>query len=302
MVSNKKLAVLINFRDRPSELCFLLLSLRTQTFKDFDIFILDDASGTPVQNYHFLMCVWNKLNDEGNYVFYNKNEFNLGVSKSRQKIVDIALRQNNYEYLLRVDDDCILNPDYIEKLFKVINQGYDLASGVTPFIGQPQFKRESKFIQPIADKVVLDTQGNFIYNGDDCGIEYIDEAIVPLHHFRSCALYRSSIHEKVSYDSRLTKHGFREEEIFSFKCITNGFKLGMNTKAVAWHLLTPSGGERFAESAQMVQTNEQVLKEFTRNLYAEKGDFIAEYNKKLGIIIKPLTNEELAKQTNLIMS
>lgn len=294
-----KISILINYRDRPTELALLLQSLRSQTYKDFNIFILDDCSGTPIFNYHFMVCMINKLNDEGNHVYFKRNDFNLGVSKSRQKIVNWALEESNCELLMRVDDDVLLEPNYIEKLLKVIQSGYDLASGVTPFIGQPQFKRESKFIKPVGNKVILDKEGNFIFNGDDCGMEYIDEEIMPLHHFRSCALYKRHIHEKVDYDSRLTKHGFREEEIFSFKCIMAGFKLGLHTQARAWHLLTPTGGERFAESNEMIKINEQVLKDWVKEKYKENGDFIEEYNKSLGVEVK--TNpEELIKQTNLI--
>ena len=281
-------------------MALLLESIRTQYYKNFRVYILDDASGTPIQAYHFLMCLINKLNDEGNYVSYTKNDFNLGVSKSRQKLAELTMKDGWADLLLRVDDDVILDSSYIINLIEGIVDGYDLMSGVTPFIGQPQFKRESKFIQPIGNKVILDNEGNFIFNGDDCGMSYYDEAIIPIHHFRSCALYKKEIHEKVNYDSKLTKHGFREEEIFSFKCIVNGFKLGMNTQAIAWHLLTPSGGERFPESQDMIKTNEEVLHEFTKNLFKEKGNFIEEYNKKLGLKIE--TNpEELIKPTNLII-
>src|SRR3990167_2919556 len=257
-------------RDRPSELTFLLLSLRNQTYKNFRVWISDDASGSPIQNYHFLICLLNKLNDEGNHVFYSRNDFNLGVSKNRQKLIDLSKKDNLAEFYLRLDDDVILEPDYIQKLLQVINQGYDLASGVTPFIGQSQFKRESKFIEPIGNKVVLDNEGNFIYNGDDFGIEYYDEKIIPIHHFRSCALIKREAFDKVSYDNRLTKHGFREEEILSFKIICEGFKMGVNTKAIAWHLLTPSGGERFIDSNELIKLNEQTLTEFTKQLFKEK--------------------------------
>lgn len=129
-------------------------------------------------------------------------------------------------------------------------------------------------------------------------MEYYDEAIIPLHHFRSCALIKASVFDKVSYDSQLSKHGFREEQILSFKMISCGFKLGMNTKAIAWHLLTPSGGERFAESNELIKINEEVMREFTKKLYTEK-DFLKEYNEKLGIKISMPSNEELIKQTNL---
>jgi len=294
-----KIAILINTRDRPTELALLLQSLRTQTTSHgFDIFILEDCSGSTIWNYHFLTCLINKLNNEGKFVHFERTPFNYGVSKARQRIVEMA-NEGKYDYYLRVDDDVILEADYIDKLFEVIDQGYDLASGVTPFIGQAQFKRESKFIQPVGNRVILDKEGNFIFNGDDCGMLYHDEAILPLHHFRSCALYKAKIHDKVSYESNLTKHGFREEEIFSFKCIKAGFKLGMHTQAIAWHLLTPSGGERFVESQEMIKTNEQVLRDFTKKLIAE-GNFIEEYNKSLGITVNMPSQEELIKPTNLV--
>lgn len=296
-----KIAVLINTRDRPTELSLLLQSLRTQTFKDFKIYILDDCSGTPIQAYHFLMCMIGKCNDEGNHVHYQKTEFPHGVSKARQRIVDWALKDDDTELFLRVDDDVILEPTYISKLMEVIKNGYDFASGVTPFMGQPQFRRDVKNVGPVMDRVVIDNEGNIVFNGDDCGMLYHQESVLPLHHFRSCALYKKEIHQKVSYDNRLTKHGFREEEILSFKLITAGYKLGCNTGAIAWHLLTPSGGERFADSNELVKINEEELKRFTKELYKEKGDFIEEYNKRLGISVQKMSDEELIKSTNLII-
>ena len=287
---------MIAVKDRPTELSLLLQSLRNQTYKNFDIYIVDDCSGTPLNNYHFLMCLINKMIEEGNFIYIERNAFNLGVSKNRQKLVDLALN-GDAELLCRVDDDVILEPDYLQKLLIVINKGYDLASGTTPFIGQPMFKRESKFIGNVGNRVVLDNEGNFLFNGDDFGINYNDEVILPLHHFRSCALYRREIHDKVSYDSNLTKHGFREEEILSFKMIINGFKLGCNTQAIAWHLNTPSGGERFPDSNDLIKINEQVLKDFTKKLYKEHGDFISDYNKRLGIKEEPI----VLKETNLIL-
>src|SRR3990167_6770786 len=295
-----KIAIMIATRDRPTELSLLLQSLRTQTIKNFDIFILEDYSGTPLQNYHFLVCLINKLNEEGNFVRVDRTPFNYGVSKARQQLVKMVKETRDYEYMCRLDDDVILEHNYLEQLMEVIVQGYDLASGVTEFIGAPSFMRESRFIKPVANKVILDKEGKFIYNGDSCGMLCLDKSILPIHHFRSCALYKTKIHDKVSYDSKLTKHGFREEEILSFKMIINGFKLGMNTKAIAHHLLTPSGGERFAESNEMVKTNQEVLEEFTKDMYKEHGDFIIKYNDLLGIKVNMPSNEELISPENLV--
>lgn len=298
-----KIAVLINYRDRPTELALLLQSLRTQTYKNFRIYILDDFSGMPIETYHFLVCIINKLNEEGNFIKYEKTPFHYGVSKARHKCVAMAQEDGWADLFLRVDDDVILEPDYIEKLLEVISKGYDLATGVTPFIGQPQFKRESRFIQPIANRMVLDKEGNLIYNGDDFGTQYLDDAIIPIHHFRSCALYKKEIHEKIPgiYLNNLTKHGFREEQIFSIHCILNGFKLAVRTGAIAWHLLTPSGGERWQHAEEDIKMNEEILRNFIKKQFKQHGDFIEKYNKKLGINIENPDHDEFLKPTNLII-
>lgn len=279
----------ICYRDRPSELAMLLESLYFQTYKNFRILISDDASGTPMQTYHFLNCIIMRLILSGNKVIINRNDFGLGVSKNRQKLVDMSIKDGLAEFICRVDDDVILESDFIERLLKVIKNGFDLASGVTPPLSQPIFKRE---ITPeIGNQIVLDNEGNYLFNGDDFGMLYYDDKIIPSHHFRSSALYKIEIHNKVNYTpTKLTKHGFREEQIFSYKCLMNGFKIGVDTQAIAWHQMTPSGGERFAESNELIKQNEEILKEFT----LENKDKL---NKIFG---QPnLTKQELMKETNL---
>lgn len=286
----KETAVLICVKDRPTELAMNLLSLYNQTYKDFDIYILNDQSGTPLETYHFFNCMINLLKCNGFNIYIRNTEYPHGVSKARQKIVDWAL-ERPYKYLARVDDDVVLEKDFIEKLIKVIESGYDLASGVTPPMQTPLFKREPKHIGEFINRVVLDNEGNYVFNGDDCGILYTDSKILPAHHFRSSALYKSEIHKKVNYTpTKLTKHGFREEQIFSYKMLMEGYKLGVDTKAIAWHQMTPSGGERFPDSNELVQQNQKILEEFTK----ENKDKL---NKIFG---QPkLTKQELMKETNL---
>lgn len=285
----KECAILINCRDRPSEVALLLSSLYNQTYKNFDVYILDDCGGTPLQTYHFFNCIISLFNMQGFRIYIDRNPFGLGVSKSRQKIADWA-RQKPYKYLCRVDDDVFLEPDFIERLIKVIESGFDLASGVTPVMVGPTFIRDPKILE-VGNQVVLDNEGNYIFNGDDFGMRYTDSKIISAHHFRSSALYKSEIHDKVNYlPTRLTKHGFREEQIFSYKLLMNGYKIGIDTGAIAWHQQTPSGGERFSDSNELVKQNEQILKEFT----IEHKD---ELNKIFG---QPkLTKQQIMKDTNL---
>jgi len=287
-----KTAILINVKDRPTELALALQSLRTQTFQEFDIFVLDDCSGTPLQSYHFLNCLTAMLKLEDHHIFFKRTEFTHGVSRARQAIVDWCLETYDYEYLCRLDDDCIFKSNYLEKLFEVINKGYDLASGVTIPCG-PVLKRNTKYISnQIVNRVILDDEGNYIMNGDDCGMPYVDEKILPAHHFRSCALYKSSIHTKHDikyYPTRLSMHGFREEQFLSYKILMAGLKIGVNTGAINYHQMTPSGGERPTQN--MTQFNQDALIEYTKN----NKDKL----KKL-FPNEPMPTElELLKETNL---
>lgn len=262
-----KLCIHIATRDRPTELALLLQSLRTQTYQNFDIIIVDDQSGTPLFSYHFMNCLLARMRLEGHTVFTVRTEFPHGVSKARQRCIDETIKKG-YDYFLRLDDDVILEEDYIERLFNVLNKGYDLATGATvPMVG-PTFKRETRFLKGIVNRVILDDEGKYIMNGDDCGMAYTDEGIFPAHHFRSCALYYTKIHTEWSVHytpTRLSKHGFREEQIFSYKILLAGGKIGCDVKAINYHQMTPSGGERFSDSNELIMHNQKVLEDYTKD-------------------------------------
>lgn len=260
----KKLCIQICTKNRVTELSLLLQSLRTQTFQDFDIFILDDQSSTPMFSYHFMNCIMARLRTEGHKVMIVKTEYPHGVSKARQRCVD-ETKGLGYELFARLDDDVILEPDYIQRLINVLNRGYDLASGVTVPMAGPTPKRETRFLNGIVNRVILDDEGNYILNSDDCGQAFIDSEILPAHHFRSCAVYKSKIHDTVNYTpTKLSQHGFREEQIISYKMLLAGFKIGVDTGAINYHQMTPSGGERFHNQNELIPFNQQILIDWTK--------------------------------------
>lgn len=284
-------AILINTCNRATELALLLQSLRTQTNKDFDVYILEDSSNIPLTNFHFFHCLVNRMKLEGNKVFYQSTPFNYGVSRARQAIVDWALG-SDYKYFMRVDDDVILEDDYLERMLAVFTskENYSIASGVTSPMIASHIKRDAKNINKYVNRVILDKEGNYIFNGDDCGITYLPtNKILPAHHFRSCALMKREVHEKVKYyPTKLSKHGFREEQIFSYKAQLEGFKIGVDLNAMAWHQLTPSGGER--PTTNLTPFNQQILLEFTKE-YKDELNKIFPYEE--------LDSLELNKETNL---
>ena len=69
-----------------------------------------------------------------------------------------------------------------------------------------------------------------------------------------------------------------------------GYKIGVDTKAIAWHQMTPSGGERFAESRELVNFNQSILKDYTKE---NKDELIKLFGQP------EVTKLEQLKETNL---
>jgi len=275
-----KVDIMICTKDRPTEVALLLQSLRTQTFQNWDLYIYDDRSGVPIQNYNFIQAMVNRLKLENHCVFIWRNDLPLGVTRLRQIMVERILEVGTGDLILRLDDDNLPEPDYIERLVKCIDMGYDIASGLVPHCAIPFIKQETKFVKPFISDVRLNDKGEIIYFGDDCGMEYIEKEIIPSVNFRSMALIKKEVHQKVKYEDNLGFCSFREEQFFSFRAILEGFHIVVDTGAIAWHLNTPSGGERTQQYYDGLQQNHELLNKFCQKIYKEKGDFLEEYRKK----------------------
>jgi len=292
-------------RDRVTEVFGLLTSLLNQSFQNFDIYLLDDASGTNYQSVHFFNSIVTRLRLDGHRVVVLRNEISKGVCKARQQLIDYSLVHGRGEYICRLDDDTILEYEYFDKLMDVVVQGYDIASGISPPLMSAGTGREMKYVMPIINRIVLDEQGRFLVNSDDCGHTYLHSYVLPAHHFRSNALMHRSVCEKVRYDDIISSEsGFREETFFSLRAILAGFKIGVHTGAVAWHLITPSGGERRQHFGQHALMNQQLLNRRVKEWYKEHGDFITAYNARCGIVDEPkeIVLMNLRKNNNLLFS
>jgi len=275
-----KIDIMLCTKDRPSEVALLLQSLRTQTHKDWDLYIMDDRSGVSIQNFNFIQAIVNRLKLENHCVTIWRNDIAYGVTRLRQIIVDRIIEVGNGDCILRLDDDNLLQPDFLERLCDTLDQGYDIAGCLVPHCAIPFIKRSTKYVKPFISDVRLNDKGEIIYFGDECGMEYIEKEIIPSVNFRSMALIKKEVHQKVKYEDNIGFCSFREEQWFSFRAILEGFKIGINTGAIAYHLATPSGGERTQQYQNGLQTNHDLLSRFCQKIYKEKGDFLETYRKQ----------------------
>jgi glycosyltransferase involved in cell wall biosynthesis len=249
----------------------LFQSLRTQTVQDWDL-VINDESETAIINYAFMQNMINQLKMEGHGIIYKKENWSFGTAQARNRC--IALDDWNNSLVLRLDDDIVLEPDYIEKLQEVLRAGFDIASGVTPRFGMPMMRRSTEFVMPLINEVKLNEKGEFVQNGDDCGWAYLESEIIRTHHFRSCALYKAEIHKDFTYEDNLSKVGFREEEFFSFRALMSNRKIGVHTGAVAWHNVIPSGGDRIPDYMECAKINQELLEGFVKKNFSRLKEFV----------------------------
>lgn len=305
----KRIDINICTRDRATEVYGLLVSLMHQTHNLFDVYVLDDGSGTPLHQFHFFNTVCNGLRHQGHRVHFIRNDMSKGVSKAREQLQEYTLKNGRGDFICRLDDDTVLDHNYLDYLLDVIDAGYDIASGVTPPLANPVCGRETKFVSPVINRIVLDEKGSFVINADDCGSLYTEEVILPADHFRSNCLYKKEIGVKVHYDDCVSKEsGFREETYFSLRAIKAGYFIGVHTGAIAWHILAPSGGERRPEFGKYALINQQLLNRMVKRWFVEGGDFIKKYHDELesrGLKLRDTATSErvtLYKNNNLIYS
>jgi hypothetical protein len=272
-----RITIHIATKDRWAELGLLLQSLRAQTFQDFDIIIYDQSQPNPIFSSYFLMSLINRMKLE-NHCFKISHGQPLGVCQARNKCIEIDDFDNPYTF--RCDDDVVLEVDYIEKLIKVIKQGYDMASGVVPLIMRPEIIREVNLVLPMINEHKLDDKGNLATMKDECGYCYDEEKIIPTPHFRTNCLYKSN--KDLKYPTYLSSVGFREEGFFSFKAIIDfNYKIGVNTKAVAWHMQSPSGGVRTPNYPQLVQSDHKAWVDWIKEKFESHGDFLTKYKMEI---------------------
>lgn len=101
-----KYSVIIPVYNRPDEVDELLESLTVQTFKDFEVVVVEDGSSIPCRE------VTEKYDKVLNLHYYNKP--NSGPGQTRNYGAEVS----HGEYLIILDSDCILPPGYLAAVDK----------------------------------------------------------------------------------------------------------------------------------------------------------------------------------------
>ena len=167
-----------------------------------------------------------------------------------------------YEWVWRVDDDALPEPNVLEVLL----------SHAGPTIGG------------VGGSILMPP--NYFEDTDPTGkIEAIDHEPNPqwqrikkvksVDHLHCSFLYRAGIYD---YNLGLSRVAHREETLFTFGLKQKGYDLLVVPGAVTWHLKAPSGGIRMESKEEMFAHDEQIF----RNTLAHKDHTIVVLNNGMG--------------------
>ena len=115
MKKKYKVAILIGTANRAGEVGLLLQSIRTQTWQNFDVYLLDDASQVPLGSFYFITNLINRMKLEGHNIFVKRNDTSKGISRMRNQMAKCAVEEGGCNLFCRVDDDTILEKDFLER-------------------------------------------------------------------------------------------------------------------------------------------------------------------------------------------
>lgn len=165
-----------------------------------------------------------------------------GQVLNHQKAIDIATT----EWLWRVDDDNVVEPNVLEGLCKHIGEN---VGAIASAVIDPLYNPSTNILNSTEIKHI-NISPNFQWSKSN--------AVVQADHLYSSFLFRKEA-GKHGYNKELSPVGHREETLFTYEMKLNGWELLIDTNLVTWHLRETSGGIRSYSDGSLWAKDEEVF-------------------------------------------
>ena len=277
-MSNDRLSLQILNANRIGELDILLSSLLSQTYKEWDLILLDESDTPSIKHKHINDLI-KRIRCEGHGVIYKHTEAINNIGQSRNNCYDIDLFKN--ELCVRIDDDSYCDVNYLKYLvttYKHLSKKHNVGAvgGIVPVLGNPSIKKK---IPKIFNETIVDKEGNILDMADDGGMDFNvkegSNVMMPSHHLRSSFLFTRTAYESVKgHPVEYGFNGFREETDFTMKMLFAGFSLYTNVLAVCYHLRAGGGSRQKSQQEYMnlVKINDEHFRKKIKYWIQTKGN------------------------------
>ena len=148
-----------------------------------------------------------------------------------------------FEWVWRMDDDTIAEPDVLEKLWSYVD---DTVGAVGGSILTPSWDTKARIATGKIENIDVEPniQWGYIYDPKE------------VDHLHCSFLYRAGIHD---YNTGLSKVAHREETLFSYGLKQRGYRI-LVVPCVTWHLKNPDGGIRSEDNKALYDHDEQIFR------------------------------------------
>jgi glycosyltransferase involved in cell wall biosynthesis len=189
---------------------------------------------------------------------------------------------SGYEFVWRLDDDNVPEPDVLERLMSHMSPEVGGVGGAVFEPGKPVMGGSSRM-----EDFFL---GGNVQWGPGQGVHEVD-------HLYSSFLYRAGI---VNYKHNMTNVAFHEETIFSYRLKLAGYRLIADTDVRTYHFRSPYGGCRSVDSKWAYELDHR---EFMRMAEEEWGIKVIHLGAGLGdcLMFKHIIPELLAKYRTVVV-
>lgn len=201
-MSEKKISVVINVYNEEENIQDCLDSLLNQTYKDFELIIVDDGSTDET------MDIVESYYDRFEMQLFSTPH--VGIKKARRKGID----KTSGEYIIVIDADEILEPDFIEQIINPFDQSeVGAVGGILKSEGEGWV-----------------TQGYGVLNEIFYGLRASGNEADWIQ--GGCSAYRREALEEVG---GLANEKVSADKDISWKLSKSGWRVLINRKAVAYH-------------------------------------------------------------------
>jgi hypothetical protein len=215
-------------------------SVITQTLKPNKLVIFDDNDQPKdireIQHYEYLLHMLNEKGIEWSVIFGQKKgqHFNHQMANTM-----------GYEWVWRLDDDTVAEPNVLENLFKHVTPEVGAVGGS---VLTPPFIKGLNSTGKIDDIEEQSIQWDYI------------KQVKEVDHLHCSFLYRAGIHD---YNLGLSQVAHREETLFTFGLKQKGYKLLVVPDTVTWHMKNRKGGIRDFQK-EMFEHDEYIFRNYLK--------------------------------------
>lgn len=253
--------------DRHGYLGALLANLKYQTYKKWDITIVDDGADESLVQNQQIMATLQALEAEGHRWRLIRG-VRQGPPIAHQKVLD----ETPHDLVLVIGDDCLIPPDYLERLHKVIIKDKKIAAVGGICLHLPQLKENVPYHPNYIKQVLQDDPFKFHPLQWQ---RHPDKKLKPVCHLYGGFIYRTEAFKAVGgFPTYLSKVGHREETDTTIRLWLAGYKLYVDPTAEFFHFRARSGGIRNWNIKELFENDDkafwQHLEEYKKK-YNYKG-------------------------------